>query len=170
MMTTRRIIPYILTIVAFDVVYWLTMVIPNQTLYLGYGQDWQEVIMNNKIPLQIEIFTYVLTFIIVGVNFLEIISTKDDKFLLRVTKSILTIILSYLGAALIFKFLDVKTWNLFYYYRGTPANIFILVTIILTSIGLVVLEALKRIYLFRFDKSLINKYVPSWLKLERNSL
>lgn len=159
-----------MTVIAFDIIYWLTMVIPNQTLYFGYGQDWREVIMNNKIPLHREIFTYGLTFIILGVNLLEVITTKNDKFLIRVLKSILTIVITYLSAALIFKLLDVKTWNLFYYYRGTPANIFILVTIIMTSIGLVILEAIKRIYLFRFDKSLINKYVPTWLKLEKNSL
>lgn len=169
-MTTRRIIPYVLTIVAFDIVYWLTMAIPNKTLYLGYGQDWLEVIQNNKIPLHQEIFVFGLTIVILGINLLEVITTKNDNFIIRVVKSILTIVLTYLSAALIFKMLEVDTWNLFHYYRGTPAIIFIFVTIILTFIGLVIIEGMKIIYLLRFDKSIVNKYIPTWLKLEKNSL
>lgn len=142
------------------------MIIPNGTLYLGYGLDWQEVKMNNKIPLHNEIFTYGLAAVILGINLLEIFSTRDDKFLLRVAKSILTIILTYLIAALIFKLLDTKILNLFYHYRGAPANLFFITTMILTVLGLVVMEGTKRLYLLRFDKTTLNRYIPKWLKME----
>lgn len=146
------------------------MIIPNETLYLGYGLDWQEVKMNNKIPLQREIFTYGLAAALLVINLLEIVSTKEDRFFLRVAKSIATIILTYLISALIFKFLDTKTWNLFYYYRGRPANIFIFATIILTVVGLVIIEGIKWLYLMRFDKTTLNRYIPKWLKMEINYL
>ena len=169
-MTTRRVIPYILTIVVFNIIYWLTMIIPNHNLYLGFGENWDEVVSNNKLPLHREIFFYGLTFVVLAINLLEIITTKNDKFLVRIIKTFLTIIITYLFAALIFKLLDVTTLNLFYYSRGTPAIIFVFATIISTSIGLFIFEAVKRNYLFRFDKSLIDKYVPTWLKMEKNSL
>ncbi len=169
-MTARRLFPYILTVILFSLIYWLTMIIPNEALYLGYGLDWQEVKMNNKIPLHREIFTYGLAAAILGINILEIFSTRDDKFLLRVAKSTATIILTYLIAALIFKLLDTKIWNLFYYYRGRPANLFVIATIILTVFGLVIMEGIKRLYLMRFDKTTLNRYIPKWLKMEINYL
>jgi hypothetical protein len=142
------------------------MLIPNELLYLGYPKEWKEVITNNKVHLQTAIFTYGLTFVLLTINLLEIITTREDRFLLRMAKSILTILLTYLTAALTFKLMDVKTLNLFYYYRGTPANIMVFVTMLFTTLGMFLLEGAKTLYLIRFDKSAFDESVPTWLKLE----
>lgn len=141
--------PYLLTIIVFDIIYWVTMLIPNHDLYLGFGNDWREVIKNNKLPLHREIFTYGLALVIAGINLLEIVKTKNDKFLSRLIKSTATILLTYLGAGFIYKFLEVNTWNLFYYNRGNPAFGLMLLTILHTFGGLIVLEFLKRINLIK---------------------
>jgi len=104
--------------------------------------------MNNKISLQREIFIYGLTFILLAINLLEIISTEKDKLLLRIIKSVLTIFLTYCGAAIIFKLLNVKTWNIFYYYRGAPVITFILITLFLTLTGIAIIEVIKKIICF----------------------
>lgn len=166
-MTIRRIIPYFLTVLMFAIIYWVTMIIPNKTLFLGYVRDTKEVIDNNKIPLHLYIFNYGLTLLIIGVNLLEIISTKSDQFWVRLIKSLLAILLTYISCRFIFKQLDTKIWNMFYYYRGAPANLWCIVTMILTSVSIIFLEGFKKLYLLKFDKSLVNNLIPKWLKLER---
>lgn len=152
-MNKYKTVPYLLTIIVFDIIYWVTMLIPNRDLYLGFGNDWQEVINNNKLPLHREIFTYGLALVIVVVNLLEIIKIKNDKFLPRLIKSTATILLTYLGAGFIYKFLEVNTWNLFYYNRGNPAHGLMLLAILYTFLGLIVLEFLKRINLIKILSS-----------------
>ncbi len=122
-MTIRRIIPYFLTVLIFVLIYWVTMIIPNKTLFLGYGLEENEVIHNNKIPLHLYIFNYGLTIGLVAINLLEILSTKKDKFWLRIFKSIVTIFLIYIITLFVFKALDTTVWNMHFYPRGTPANL-----------------------------------------------
>ena len=166
-MTLRRITPYFFTIAAFLIIYWLTMIIPNRQLFLGYGSESKEVLDNNKIPLQLYIFNYGLVLCMVAINALEIISTQHDRFWHRLLKSLLTIILIYLLTKLIFRLLDTRVFNMHYYPRGTPANLWCTVTLIITSIGLVILEGFKKIYLQRFKKSAICRYIPGWLRFEK---
>ena len=151
----------------FIIIYWVTMIIPNKTLFLGYGLEDNEVINNNKIPLHFYIFNYGLTLVLVGVNTLEILSTIQDKFWLRLLKSISTIFLVYFFSHFVFKTLDTKVWNMHYYPRGTPANLWCISTMILTSVGLIILDGIKRLMLLKFDKTDIVKIVPRWLRLEK---
>ena len=159
--------PYFLTVTIFVLTYWVTMIIPNKTLFLGYWLDTNEVVNNNKISLHLYIFNYGLTLIILAVNFLEILSTKQDKFWLRLFKSILTIFLVYFIGHYIFKSLETNIWNMHYYPRGTPANIWCIVTIFMTTVGIVIIEGFKKLYLLKFDKSTIGRFIPKWLRLER---
>lgn len=166
-MTFRRIIPYLLTVILFSLIYWLTMLIPNKTLFLGWALESSEVIDNNKLPLHLYIFNYGLTLFLLTVNLLEIISTQRDRFWFRFIKSFTTIVLIYIVTYFISKQLDTKIWNMHYYHRGAPAFIWCIVTVTLFSIGLVILEGLKELYLLRFEKSFLIKFIPNWLKLEK---
>ena len=165
-MTKRRLLPYILTIAAFDLIYLLTMVI-YRTDPMSYESPWLQPLGYGPMHLQMEIFQFLLPLVILGINLLEIVTTKDDNFILRVAKSLLTIILAYVTAYFVFLLIDMRIWNLFYHYRGAPAKFSSLISIFLTVFGLGVLEGVKRIYLLRFKKSLINKFVPAWLQLEK---
>ena len=147
----------------------MTMIIPNKTLFLGYGLEENEVIDNNKIPLHLYIFNYGLTLAIIAVNLLEILSTKQDKFWIRFLKSTVTIFLVYFISHFVFKTLDTTVWNMHYYPRGTPANLWCIMTMFFTSVGMVILEGLKKLMLLKFDKSDLNSLVPQWLKLEKAS-
>ena len=166
----RSFIPYILTIIAFDAVYWLTMIIPNETLYLGYGSDWLEVTMNNKLPLQREIFVYLLPCVVLLINVLEIVTTINDNFYFRLAKSAFATIITYVLAWCIFMSLDTHTWNLFYHPRGMPGFVLMFSTICFIIPELVVLEVVKRYYLKRYDKAMISKHVPNWLRLEKTAV
>ena len=166
-MTIRRITPYLLTILLFVVIYWVTMIIPNKTLFLGYGLEDNEVTDNNKIQLHLYIFNYALALVLLSINCLEIFSTKQDKFWLRFLKSIATIFLVYFISHYIFKKLDTRIWNMHYYPRGTPANLWCLVTMILTSCEIIILEGMKKLLLLKFDKTDILKVIPHWLRLEK---
>ena len=70
-MSVIRILPYILVVVIFDMVYWVTLIIPNNLLYLGLMQNWNEVVTNNKMPLQKAIFTEGLRLVILCCNAFE---------------------------------------------------------------------------------------------------
>ena len=143
------------------------MTVPNKTLFLGYWLDSKEVVNNSKIPLHFYIFIYGLTFFIIGVNLLEVISTKNDQFWIRLIKSFLTILLIYTICYFISEQLGMNNLNLFYdNYRGPPAYFWCVVTMVLTSAGIIFLEAFKKLYLLKFDKSFINNLIPKWLKLE----
>lgn len=166
-MTIRRVTPYLLTILIFVITYWVTMVIPNKILFLGYGLEDKEVIDNNKIQLHLYIFNYGLTLILLGVNALEILSTKQDKFWFRLLKSMVTIFLIYFITHFIFKALETRVWNMHYYPRGTPASLWCIVTMFLVSVGIIILEGFKRLLLLKFDKADILKIVPHWVRLEK---
>jgi hypothetical protein len=167
-MTIRRTIPYLLIHIFFVAIYWLTMIIPNKTLYLGFWADSNEVIFNNKIPLHSYIFVYGLTLLIIALNFLEVISTTLDKFWLRLLKSTLTILFIYLFCFLINKQLNTSIWNLYFYPRGAPGNFWCMMTIFITTAGITILEGLKKLYLFKFDKYFLCRFIPHWLRLERS--
>lgn len=166
-MTLRRIFPYLALVILFTFIFWLTMIIPNEVLYVGIGSEWNEVITNNKLYLQQAIFIYGLTITVILINLLEIITTKDDRFYLRCLKSILTIAFAYVTSEFIYKGLDLEVLNMFSMRR--PAGMYSLLTITFTVLGLIFLEFTSSTYQLFFDKDLINKYVPKWLKLELES-
>jgi len=55
------------------------MTVDNKDLYLGFGQSWREVITNNKIPIQIEVFVKGLIFVMVVLNFIERILLERSR-------------------------------------------------------------------------------------------
>ena len=151
----------------FVIIYCVTIIIPNKTLFLGYGLEDKEMIENNKIPLHLYVFNHGLTLVLLVVNFLEIFSTLQDKFWFRLLKSIAAIFFVYFITHFIFRVMYTGVWNMHYYPRGTPASLWCIVTIFLTSFGLVILEGFKKILLLKFDKSDMMKIVPYWLRLEK---
>jgi hypothetical protein len=166
-MAFRRLIPYIFTVAVFGGIYWLTMIIPNHIICQCAEEKMPTAFKMIKTPLQGLIFTFGLSFVILSINILEIMTTKDDKIHFRWIKSGLTIVLSYLLAAFIFRLLDVEEWNMFNHYRGNPAILNSIIAIIMTGLGLLVLELIKKRRLTRPWKSIANEYIPSWLKLEK---
>ncbi|RBL91100.1 hypothetical protein DF182_00320 [Chitinophaga flava] len=133
------------------------MVIPD---VYPYREIWP-----NKTPLQSKIFTFGIMISILLVNTLEILTTDTDNFLTRLSKSTLTIILVYLAGAGVWYLLGKpQTLNLFHYYRNT-AVISGLLTIFITLIGLIIMEVLQRILFFFFKKTIISRYIPSWLRM-----
>ncbi|MBP6730696.1 MAG: hypothetical protein KA149_01480 [Chitinophagales bacterium] len=140
-MSVIRILPYILVVVIFDMVYWVTLIIPNNLLYLGLMQNWNEVVTNNKMPLQKAIFTEGLCLVILCCNAFEMYKVKDSSFFALALKSALTIMFTYATAAIVFKLVGSDVWNLYHYYRGQPAFIFMLATMLISLLGLALITA-----------------------------
>lgn len=162
-MTFRKLFPYILITIFFSFLYWVTTVISDNNLHLIFGETWGEAFTKRKSLLHMIIFVCVLPFVISGINLLEAITTKQDKFPLRLIKSMLTILLTNAVALLIYILLDIKTCNWFYDYRGIPASIGILAAILTTLMGLLIVEFIKN----SINKTLLIKYIPVWLWFEK---
>ncbi len=56
------------------------MIIENRKLFLGFGSNWNEVLTNNKIPIQRAIFVYGLLVILIILNTIEKIIHKESLF------------------------------------------------------------------------------------------
>lgn len=167
-MTRRRLLPYAIVIIVFLFIYWLTMMISNKIQLRVPGSGWPENMRYNKLTLQREIFVYGLGLTLVIINLLEIITTADSKFLLRLFKSVATIIIICIAGRGVYWLIGApREPNLYYYYRGAPAGLIAVLCMAYTVITLIVLELMQLVFLALIPRTKIVHYIPDWLRLEK---
>jgi hypothetical protein len=139
------------------------LTIPNDKLYLGFGKNWGEVKMNNKIPLHLVIYTYGLVLFLIGLNAFEIFTSLKNKFFTRLIKSLLTVILIYSINAFLYKLIDNQVLNLYWYPRGNPATFYCFVTLIFTTVGICGLELINVILFKLITREQLRRFLPVWI-------
>ena len=167
-MSIQRLTPYFITIIIFAFIYWITMTFPWFGLPAGRDTDWAWLMRKNRILLQQDIFVFGLTVTLLVINVFEIILVKNNNFLFRLLKSILTIILVILTCRGVYWLMgEPPILNLYYYYRGIPARITCIMCILLTFFCLIILELIQRVLLSFIPRESIVAYIPRWLRLEK---
>lgn len=164
-MAFRGFLPYIGIVVCFGVIYWLTMMIPNNILYLGFKSSLLEA--ERKTIYQERIFTYGLSLVLLMLNLLELLSAKEDRYWLRIIKSLLTVIFAYAAGAVVFLLMNTHEGNMYLYAREIPAWIFCCTTIAITIAFLLILQILSPMLRARTDTTFLEDYLPSWLRFDR---
>jgi hypothetical protein len=164
-MTFRGSLPYISIVVCFGFIYWLTMMIPNNVLYLGFKCHLPEV--DQKMVYQEGIFIYGLSIVLILVNLAEILSKRADEGWLRIVKSLLTVIFSYATGAVVFLLMNTQEWNMYLYFKEIPAGMYCCITLIITIGFLLILQLLRPFLLTKLDTSFVEDYIPSWLRFDR---
>jgi hypothetical protein len=164
-MAFRGFLPYIGIVVCFGVIYWLTMMIPNNILYLGFKSSLVEA--DRKTIYQGHIFTYGLSLVLLMLNLAELLSSKQDRYWIRISKSLLTVVFTYATGAVIFLLMNTQEWNMYLYAREIPAGIFFCVTLSMTGGFLLVLQLLGSRLRAKADAAFLEDYFPSWLRFDR---
>lgn len=164
-MAFRGFLPYIGIVVGFGIIYWLTMMIPNNVLYLGFKSSLLEA--DRKVIYQERIFTYGLSITLLVINIAELLSSREDRYWLRIAKSLMTIIFTYAAGAFIFLLMDTQEYNMYLYAREIPAGTFSCVTLAMTAFLLLVLQLLSSRLRARADATFVEEYLPSWLRFDR---
>jgi hypothetical protein len=164
-MAFRGFLPYIGIVVGFGIIYWLTMVIPNNVLYLGFKSSLLEA--DRKVLYQERIFTYGLSLTLLVLNLAELLSSKEDRYWLRVSKSVMTVIFSYAAGAIIFLLMNTRESNMYLYARQIPAGIFCCIALAMTSALLLLLQLLRTRLRVWADAVFLENYFPSWLRFDR---
>jgi uncharacterized membrane protein len=164
-MAFRGFLPYIGIVVCFGVIYWLTMMIPNNILYLGFKSSLLEA--DRKTIYQEHIFTYGLSMVLLLLNLVELLSSKEDRYWLRILKSLLTVIFAYVAGAVIFLLMNTQEWNMYLYAREIPAWMSCCITLAMTIGVLLVLQILSPIIRAKAGAAFLEAYLPSWLRFDR---
>jgi hypothetical protein len=164
-MAFRGFLPYIGIVVCFGVIYWLTMMIPNNILYLGFKSSLMEA--ERKTIYQERIFTYGLSLALLMLNLVELLSVKEDRYWLRIIKSLLTVIFAYAAGAVVFLLMNTHEGNMYLYAREIPAWIFCCTTIAITIAFLLILQILSPMLRAKTGTTFLEDYLPSWLRFDR---
>lgn len=164
-MAFRGFLPYIGIVVGFGVIYWLTMMIPNNILYLGFKSSLLEA--DRKTIYQEHIFTYGLSIILLMLNLAELLSSKEDRYWLRIMKSLLTVIFAYAAGAVVFLLMNTQEWNMYLYSREIPAGIFCCITLGMTVAFLLILQIFSPVIRAKAGAAFLEDYLPSWLRFDR---
>ncbi|MCF6403000.1 hypothetical protein L3C95_08960 [Chitinophaga filiformis] len=164
-MAFRGFLPYIGIVVGFGVIYWLTMMIPNNILYLGFKSSLLEA--ERKTIYQEHIFTYGLSLVLLMLNLAELLSSREDRYWLRIIKSVLTVIFAYAAGAVVFLLMNTQEWNMYLYAREIPAWIFCGISLAMTIGLLLVLQILSPMLRAKAGAGFLEDYLPSWLRFDR---
>lgn len=164
-MAFRGFLPYIGIVVGFGIIYWLTMMIPNNILYLGFKCSLLEA--DRKTIYQEHIFTYGLSLVLAMLNFAELVSSKEDHYWLRIVKSLLTVVFAYAAGAVVFLLMNTQEWNMYLYAREIPAWLFCCITLAMTTGFLLILQILSPMLRAWADAAFLENYFPSWLRFDR---
>jgi hypothetical protein len=164
-MAFRGFLPYIGIVVCFGIIYWLTMLIPNNVLYLGFKSSLLEA--DRKTIYQGWIFTYGLSFTLLVLNLAELLSSKEDRYWWRIGKSLLTIIFTYAAGAVVFLLMNTEEYNMYLYARDIPAGVYCCVALSITTGLLLVLQLLSTRLRARAGAAALEEYLPSWLRFDR---
>jgi len=164
----RQLIPYAIIIIAFAFIYWLTMTVLYNSIP-GYADlSWPDSMRKSRLLLQQEIFVYGLISALLVVNLLEIITVDSNNFLLRLLKSMLSILLVFFSCKGVYWLMgEPRVLNLFYYYRGTPAIITCVLCIVLMFFSLIIAELIQLTIFAFIPKEKITRLIPDCLKLEK---
>ncbi|PUZ21633.1 hypothetical protein GA0116948_11019 [Chitinophaga costaii] len=162
-MTSRKLIPYYCTILAFIGMYTLTMLMPDYALGLHYKVGWSST---GRIPLHANIFIFGLVGVLLLINLLEMFSTNHDLFILRLLKSLFTILIVYIGSALVFYCLHTHVWNMYYADKEAPARVFLGTALLCCVVSLTTLDIVKTLLLQMVERTRIHQRIPAWLRFE----
>ncbi|QHS63291.1 hypothetical protein [Chitinophaga agri] len=141
------------------------MMIPNNVLYLGFKSSLLEA--DRKVIYQERIFTYGLSITLLMINTAELLSSREDRYWLRIAKSLMTIVFTYTAGAFIFLLMDTQEYNMYLYARDIPAGSFSCITILMTAVLLLVLQLLSSRLRAMADAACLASYFPSWLRFDR---
>ncbi|MBW8683395.1 hypothetical protein [Chitinophaga rhizophila] len=140
------------------------MMIPNNILYLGFKSTLLEA--ERKTIYQERIFTYGLSLTLLVLNLAEMVSSREDRYWLRMTKSLMTIIFTYAAGAVVFLVMNTQEYNMYLYARDIPAGMFCCVTLAMTAGLLLLLQLVSRRLRARTDAAFVQEYFPSWLRFD----
>ncbi|NML38867.1 hypothetical protein HHL17_16795 [Chitinophaga sp. G-6-1-13] len=157
-MTLRRLLPYILIVVLFAGIYWLTMVTSISFLQnIGYPCP-------TRFLLQFNLFVFYLPVCLFIINALEIITVYPQTFWSRALKTFLTIILVYVTSAVVWYLMGRPDVRNLFGGRVRP-HMPCLATMFISLVLMTGLEILQRI-VFRFvSKTVVSRYIPHWLRM-----
>lgn len=162
-MTSRKLLPYWLTIVLFTGIYTLTMLLPDPLLGLHSTKGW---ISTGRIPLQGHIFTVGLMGILLIINLLETLTSNDDSFLIRLLKTLMTVLLTYAAGAIVFTLLHTRVWNMYYSQQGAPARIFLFTNLMCLMVALTTLNMVKALLEQMISLEKVARFIPAWMHFE----
>jgi len=152
---------YVLTIILFVGLFFITMVFDNSELNFGFGKKWLEIEFNNKIPLQFEIFIHGLIFVLTCIYTFERV-LKNNEFVITFLKILFTLISIYLINYGLFKIIGRPIWCIYYYHHGSPLYLFALTTFVYLFILIGILELIKicseKIKIFQKFSKVFEKY------------
>ncbi len=151
----RKYLPYIAVAVLFNLLFVITIVVDNKDLYLGFGREWAEVRFNNKIPLQLYVFSFVLSFCVALVNVFSKTYINESTLEMRLLNSFGVVVFVYLANSLLFDFLNVDVICIYNSHRGTPAISFFFGTILLLLAFFVLTEM---VYSYKSIELAVKKY------------
>lgn len=164
-MAFRGFLPYIGIVVCFGIIYWLTMMIPNNILYLGFKSSLLEA--ERKTIYQEHIFTYGLSLALLILNLAEILLSREDRCWLRMLKSLMTVIFAYAAGAVVFLLMNTDECNMYLYGREIPAWMFCCVTLGMTIVLLLLLQLIRPMLRAKVGTAFTGNFLPSWLRFDR---
>ncbi|MBC9915564.1 hypothetical protein [Chitinophaga varians] len=156
-MTARRLLPYILMVVLFTGIYWISMLAPLSFLHdIGYP---------TRAHLQNEAFIRCLPIGLFIVNTLEIVTVYPQTFWSRTLKTFVTILLVYVISALIWLLMGRPNVINLFGGRVRP-HMPCLATMFFSLVLMTGLEIVQYI-VFRFvGKTVVCRYIPRWLRMD----
>ena len=140
------------------------MIVDNSYLYLGFASHWDEVIRNDKLPLQTAIFVDGLIVILVLLNNIETLAIRTNRFSIKLIKTIITVLVIYASNWIIYLFLDLELNCLYHTHRGISAIPFGMSTVLILTIFLIGLELLTKSKILQSHRFKVEKLIPRYLK------
>jgi hypothetical protein len=124
------------------------MFLDNEILFLGFDDPWSNIVANNKLQFQGYIYSYALPIWILLVYYYQRIKWNNIRRINYIIALLGTIILIHICNYLTYKYFDFSNWNLYFFprFKNTfaPAISSLLVSLILTSIGIPIIERYLR--------------------------
>lgn len=162
-MSIRKLLPYYAVIIFFIVIYAITMLLPDYALGLHARPGWSNT---GRVTLHAHIFIYGLLGTLLVINLLEMFSTNNDVFVVRLLKTIFTILLVYIGSGIVFYCLRSHVWNMFYADKVSPARVYLVSTLCCAAVALTTLDIVKALLLQMIARTRIHERIPTWLRFE----
>lgn len=162
-MSTRKLLPYYATIFVFITIYAITMLLPDHALGLHARPGWSNT---GRVTLHAHIFIDGLLGVLLILNLLEMFSTNNDVFVVRLLKTIFTILLVYLGCGIVFYCLHSHVWNMFYADKISPARVYLATILCGAAVALTTLDIVKVLLLQMIERTRIHERIPTWLRFE----
>lgn len=164
MIGLKLIRPYIATIFIFNIMFILTMIIDNNDLYLGFGKEWREVITNNKLPIQREVFINGLVIVLTILYIIERYLINQSRIQNRILKTTLTVIVIYIINWGLFEIIGLKVTCLYHYSRGTPAPLACIGTLMYLGVFIGLFELITKTKLNEYTRGIVLRLTPAFIR------